>query len=277
MRKYLSRALIDETASIHMFFAEEPKISLHTHDFIEIIYVNSGTSTHRINGAFHTARAGDLLFINYGAEHIYEGGEGYSFYNICFNPEMLSTGVLTRENAFAFLQLTAFDEIRNENEDGIVSFKGESRLRLERLLSDMLLEYTEKKRGWCDALKSYMNILLMHILRRLSGDEIDTDADVWHFIASYIDENLDTDLSLAALAEKCFYNPSYFSRAFKERFNMPLTRYVAKKKATIAAALIEEGQSTREIVERLGFGSKASLYRAISKELGKSITEVKNS
>ena len=32
----------------------------------------------------------------------------------------------------------------------------------------------------------------------------------------YIDQNLGSDLTLSTLAGKCFYNPSYFSRAFKK-------------------------------------------------------------
>lgn len=277
--EYHSNTLIDKKASIHMFEADTSSFPEHTHDFIEIIYVKRGEGVHKINGTEFKVGEGDILFINYGAKHEFECKKGYSFFNICFDPEVISDGIVTPENAFAMLQLTAFDEIRGENDNGAISFSGNSRLRIEGLLKDMLTEYTEMKKGWEDAVKSYMSLLLVFVMRKLSveADE-EAERDVWATISAYIDNNLDTDLSLATLAKRCFYNPSYFSRAFKERFNMPLTRYVAQKKAEHAIALIEDGETSPSVIaERCGFSSKSALYRAISTAKGMTFAELKES
>ena len=276
--EYHSGALIDKEASIHIFFADHPAFPAHTHDFIEIIYVKSGKATQIVNGTSYEVTEGDLLFINYGAHHEYKGGEGYSFVNICFHPEAFGEGIVTRENAFALLQLTAFDEIRGESDNGTVSFKGESRIKLERILDDMLYEYNNRKKGWHDAIKSYMNLLLIQVLRKLSVDgESEGETGIWQSISAYIDANLGMDLSLSALAEKCFYNPSYFSRAFKEHFNMPLTKYVTAKKVEQVIALLEDGvTSSSELTERCGFSSKNALYRAVFSVKGVSFAELRD-
>ena len=275
--EYHSGTLIDKEASIHIFSADLPRFPVHTHDFIEIIYVKSGKVTQIVNGRGYEASEGDLLFINYGASHEYVAAGDYSFVNICFHPETFSEGIVTKENAFAMLQLTAFDEIRGESDNGTVTFKGESRIKLERILDDMLFEYKARKRGWQDAIKSYMNLLLIEVLRKLSVEgESDGEAGIWRSISAYIDANLGTDLSLSALAEKCFYNPSYFSRAFKEHFNIPLTKYVMQKKVEQVVALIEDGvTSSSELAERCGFSSKNALYRAVLSVKGISFAELR--
>ena len=276
--EYHSGALIDKEASVHIFSAEHLRFPAHTHDFIEIIYVKSGKATQIVNGTSYEVGEGDLLFINYGARHEYISEAGYSFVNICFHPEAFGEGIVTRENAFAVLQLTAFDEIRGESDNGTVSFRGESRIRLERILDDMLYEYGSRKKGWRDAIKSYMNLLLIEVLRKLSVEGgIEEEQGIWKSISAYIDANLGTDLSLSALAEKCFYNPSYFSRAFKEHFNMPLTRYVMAKKVEQVTALIEDGiTSSSELTERCGFSSKNALYRAVQAIKGVSFAELRD-
>jgi AraC-like DNA-binding protein len=268
--EYHSGTLIDKEASIHIFSANHLSFPAHTHDFIEIIYVKSGKAIQKVNGTSYEVGEGDLLFINYGAHHEYISNDGYSFVNICFHPETFSDGIVTRENAFAVLQLTAFDEIRGESDNGTVSFKGESRIKLERILDDMLCEYNSRKKGWHDAIKSYMNLLLIEVLRKLSVEgESDGEVGIWRSISAYIDANLGMDLSLSALAEKCFYNPSYFSRSFKERFGITLVEYVTRSRTEAAARLLCESElSTEEIAVKCGFGDRTALYRAFSKQYG---------
>ena len=50
----------------HTRFAHFP---LHTHNYVEIFYVVSGSITHIIQGAGITIRAGELLFMNQHVQH----------------------------------------------------------------------------------------------------------------------------------------------------------------------------------------------------------------
>jgi two-component system response regulator YesN len=92
---------------------------------------------------------------------------------------------------------------------------------------------------------------------------------LWQSLSEYIDQNLDSRLTLAALAEKCFYNPSYFSRIFKEKFGVSLTEYITRKRLSHAIMLLSESVlSVEEIGECVGFPDKNSLYHAFSRYLG---------
>ena len=271
MKTYRSESLIEKGSTVHIFTqtGSDP-MPEHTHDFIEIVYVRSGTATETVNDTTYEIRRGDFTFINYGATHRFTPHGEFSYTNICFAPEALEDAI-TPENAFALLQLTAFDEIRQEEESGVVSFAAAEREEIEALLSVMLTEYEKKQQSWQTVLKSYMNILLVRILRRMTagqGEEAEM-AGVWQQLSDYIDRNLGGELTLSALAGQCFYNPSYFSRAFKEKFGMTLTDYITERKIGQAAVLARDTSlSAEQIAERLGYSGKAALSRAFQKVKG---------
>ncbi|MBQ9785673.1 MAG: helix-turn-helix domain-containing protein [Clostridia bacterium] len=279
MKVYHSENLMKDDASLHIFKMTETQEQVtHVHDFIEIVYVLRGSAVQTVNGESYRVRRGDLLFINYGSTHAFVPEGDYTYINICFKPEVLSESVITPENAFAVLQLTAFDEIRRaSDEDGMVSYHGQEREEIEHVMHTMLREYTERRHGWRTVLRSYMNVLIFHILRRVVSADVEAPTDdVWKQLSDYIDENPDGDLSLDFLAGKCFYNPSYFSRAFKKRFNMPLSEYLNRRRIARAMELSRDGRySDEEIAAAVGFSYKSSFYRVFQRLTGKTFAQYK--
>ena len=279
MKIYRSQQWMQADASIHIFKDEcdGGGMPVHVHDFIEIVYILEGSASQTVNDRTYQVRRGDLLFINYGSTNAFVPQERFTYCNICFKPEVMGESVITSENAFAVLQLTAFDEIRREADgDGMVSFLGEEREEIEALLRLMLREYTEKKHAWQTVIKSYMNVLITGILRKLMTGETVEEEGVWREILDYIDSNLQADLTLPALAGKCFYNPSYFSRVFKKRFHVSLTEYLNHRRIEVAKELTQHGElMDDEIAERVGFSCKSSFYRVFRRVTGISFAEYK--
>lgn len=278
MKIYRSERLIEKGSSLHIFtHTGNAPMAEHTHDFIEIVYVRSGSATEHVNDSVYEIGRGDFTFINYGSTHRFIPHGDFSYTNLCFAPETLGDEIITPENAFALLQLTAFDEIRRESDSGVVSFGAGEREEIEALLAAMQREYDAKAPSWQTVLKSYMNILLVRMLRRITAGQNETgeaDGKTWRALSDYIDQNLGGELSLSALAGKCFYNPSYFSRAFKEKFGMTLTEYINKRKIEYAIALAADGElSVEMIAERAGFSSKSALYRTFQKVKGVSFSD----
>ena len=278
MKIYRSDEWIRSDCNFHIFFTNKhSEIKLHTHDFIEIVYVISGSATECVNDEIYEVKRGDLIFINYQSTHTFDPDKNFSYVNICFKPEIVDS-LITPENAFALLQLTAFDELRKDNEGGMVSFSGAERDEIEELLKNMLSEYRSKESFRRTVLESYMNILLVKILRKTNaGPQSVEQSGAWQKIADYIDRNLGEELTLSALAQKCFYNPSYFSRVFKEHFNMSLTEYVNHRRVELAKTLLLKGElSVEEIAYRVGYSSKTSFYRAFMRVTGATPAEYKN-
>lgn len=276
MKVYRSKGLIREGSSLHIFtYRGKKPMPPHTHDFIEIVYVREGSATETVNDNTYEIKRGDFTFINYGSTHCFTPHDEFCYTNICFAPEVLGDAI-TPENAFSLLQLTAFEELRREEESGVISFTGTECGEIEGLLGAMQTEYDEKRESWQTVLKSYMNILLVRLVRKLSAGQSDTAQgdDVWRELLDYIDRNPGGELTLSALAGKCFYNPSYFSRAFKEKFGVTLTEYIGRRKVERAALLATDPTlSGEQIAQQCGFPSKGALHRAFQRIKGISFSE----
>ena len=277
MRRYLTKDYIESGSSVHVFSSSrknrcEPE---HTHDFIEIIYIASGKCVQCINGVDYDVKHGDMLFINYGSTHSFRCDEGFSYVNICFSPETMGEKLVTPDNAFSMLCLTAFDEMRQDAGGGMISFFGNERKEIEGILNAMKRERTEKQPSWGRVLENYLNILVTKMLRKTQGVLEDQSTDtVWEELSEYIDRNLGGELTLSSLAGKCFYNPSYFSRMFKEKFGTSLVEYITRKRLDLAMELLGESEmSVEEICERSGFSDRSNFYYAFSKYVGSTPSE----
>ena len=271
MRVYKSEDLIKSGNIIGIFSREEHRPEeRHSHDFIEVVYILSGNATQWVDEqAFEVCR-GDVIFINYGAVHAFLPQKEFHYVNICFMPEVLSNGIITPDNALALLSLTAFDELRRDKNGGMLSFSGEERAVIEFLLQDMLREYQEGLPLSGQVLESYLRVLFSRMLRKLLVEESSTETgDIWRDLISYIDENLHEELSLSALAQKSFYNPSYFSRIFKQKLGVSLTDYIRQKRMELAMRLLRETDLTvDEIIERTGYKERSAFYHAFSRCVG---------
>ncbi|MBQ9760765.1 MAG: helix-turn-helix domain-containing protein [Clostridia bacterium] len=270
MRIYKNSEFIEPGKTIKIFrgtrdHRDEPP---HVHEFIEIIYILKGRSKQYIDERCYTVKNGDMLFVNYGSTHAFESGDGeFTYVNICFSPEVMSDAMITEKNAFSLLSLTAFNEMCNETDGAQISFFGSERHEVEELLFAMLREAREKQTSWDRVLESYLNILITRMLRKIEmGMETREIGDMWSELSDYIDANLSGELSLGALAQKCFYHPSYVSRVFKEKFKMSLVEYVNRRRIDGAIKLLEDSAlSIDEISERVGFSDRSNFYRAFSK------------
>ena len=274
MLEYKSSDVINDESYIHTFkYSEVVNKIEHTHDFIEIVYILSGKAVERINGFEFNVKHGDLLFINYGCTHSFDFEGNFSYINVCFNPKLLGR-TISKDVAFPLLSLTAFDELKGN--DGLsLCFVGNERSEIEMVLNAMLKEEKEKLPMWNNIVESYMNILIGLILRKYLSKEITEDIkEDWLELIEFIENNLGTKLTLKTLSEKCFYNPAYFSRIFKEKFNITLTEYVMRKRIEQASKmLLETDMSIDQVARSCGYETISAFYRAFNKIKGMSVSD----
>lgn len=265
MKTYTPKNWKERDPEVHVFrCTRNSEVVLHTHDFIEIVYVRDGSAVQRINGVEHVVSRGDLLFLNYGVEHSFTPQEEFTYFNVSFYPETKGSNAVASNNAFWGMTLKAFNEIVPEEGYGKVKFYSSARTEIEDILGSMLKEQESRLAFREMVINSYMCLLLMKIVRKASG-EIDGE-EIWPEIAKYIEENLDRDLSLTTLANKCFYNPSYFSRIFKERYSVPLSEYVMNKRMEKARELLITTElSITMIASMVGFNNKSFFYKTFYK------------
>lgn len=98
-------------------------------------------------------------------------------------------------------------------------------------------------------------------------------------ILQYIDDHLDSELTLEKLSAMGFYSPFHFHRVFKAITNETLNAYVTRKRIenTAAVLLHQESVTITEISLQFGFSSNSSFTRTFKKFYGISPTEFRKS
>ena len=268
---YKTHDVIGKDSHIRVF--EETKdqpIPLHTHEFLEIVYVRSGKASETVDGQEYQVSHGDMIFINYQSTHSFVPDGEYSYVNICFSPETMGESIINPENAFALLCLTAFNDMRCDSGGGKISFFGRERKEIEDIVEAMLREYRKKETSWERVMENYLSVIITKMLRKTELNVQEDDSDrMWRELTKYIDDNPNADLSLPTLAQKCFYNPAYFSRIFKERFGVSLVEYVNRNRVDRAARMLRDSDlSIDKIIELVGFYDRSNFYRVFSKYTG---------
>lgn len=94
-------------------------------------------------------------------------------------------------------------------------------------------------------------------------------------IIQYIDNNLDTELSLEKVAEIAAYSPFHFHRIFKMIIGETLQNYIFRKRIEKSAFYLSlrKNLSVKDIYLNLGFSSHSDFNKAFKKYYGKSPSE----
>ena len=234
----------------------------HTHDFIEIVYVIKGKGTHIVDGRVYPVSSGDLLYVNYGSTHSFESVGGFDYVDILIKPEFVSESLKGSENAFSILTVKDFNDFAdtvNKN-NCVVSFVGEERRTVESLLSLMGGDSLTDDRGAHMIISSALNIILTMLFRKLSLP-IEKDCAIDEKMLVFIKENCHAHITLESLAEGRFYNPSYFSRAFKAYAGMTFSEYLTECRIERARELLSSSDMSIEaIIGESGYSNRTKFF-----------------
>ncbi|MCK9251216.1 MAG: AraC family transcriptional regulator [Clostridiales bacterium] len=246
----------------------------HTHEFLEIVYVMAGSGRHVINARPYPVGRGDLLFITTGQTHAFTSDGDMQIVNCLVDLGFIDRELLHADNALEILALSSFADFDIPADKIIphVHFAGADLLEAEQLIQGMLQEFSAKPVNYRTALKGYLLVLLTKIFRaiaRETGSVLPHLHRVAPEILQYIENNLDRKITLQELAQRCFYNPSYFSRVFRDVYGKNLTEYIAEKRIQEADRLLcETTLSIEEISSRVGYQDRKQFYEVYKRLLG---------
>jgi transcriptional regulator GlxA family with amidase domain len=96
-------------------------------------------------------------------------------------------------------------------------------------------------------------------------------------LQAWIPDNLDSDLSVPALARRVSMSERNFARAFRRELGMTPAAYVETSRVESARIALESGSETVEVVaQRCGFGTVETMRRAFRRRLGVSPGDYRN-
>ena len=248
---------------------ENPIYPEHYHDFVELVYILKGNCVHVINGESYPVKRGDMVIINYNQSHSFFGSPDTEFIEILMKPEYIDEALINQENAFALLNLSEFENFREilDMEKRCVSFSTEERRSVEQTVSMMEKELEIKVPGYELAIKSQLNFLIIMLFRKMSLlSQEERFTGISKPLLLYIRQHANEKLTLSYIAEKCWYNPTYFSRLFKEHTGMTFTAYLDKIRIENAAALLRStDMKVEDVCFSVGFSDKSRFYKCFQK------------
>ena len=244
---------------------------LHTHEFIELSYIVSGTSKQYIDGVEYSAKSGDLLFVNLGQTHAFTIPENSTmiYYNISIDQELLSKNILHNISYFETMLLSAIDDVIKINlPTPFISFKGDDKLKLENILSEMEHEFQNAPVNSMSAIIGYLMVVFSYIFRMF--DTITDDAaDIAQDIQDYIDAHYSEKLSLKTIAQQSFYSPKYISHIFKSSYGISITEYIRKKRIDRAKQLLKETNFRIDVIgQQIGYSNPVHFYNYFKSQCG---------
>lgn len=268
-----------QTLSKELYFNEEDKIYInksvyfpslqeHSHEFLEIVYICSGSGIHTINSREYKVTKGDLFFINYKVAHTFlPVSEDFRWINCLFLPEILDESLIHSENARDLLQQLLFKPFFDQYADFLFDINLMNRQReFNYIFEDMLKEYEKKGNGYRLILKSYLMVLLSKIFRlaseKDSSQQGGKEREVINKVLDYLQRNYAKAMRLEDVARQTLLSPTYFAAVFKNATGQSLFEYIHKIRVEEACKLITETEgSITEIMLEVGYSDSKFFYQ----------------
>lgn len=258
----------------HTRFVHFPE---HKHNYIEVIYMCQGETTHFIDGDKVVLQKGELLFLNqHATQEILPAGEGDIAVNFIILPEFFNTafemsgkspshafgGIVEEENLLRdFLVGCLCNDTRYMS---YLHFKVADVLPVQNLVENMvwtLLNDQPNKRSINQVTMGLLFLQLMHYTDKINHTLESFDQKLIFQILGYIDENY-RDGELTELAAMLGYDIYWLSRAVKRLTGRTYKELLQIKRLNQAAFLLLNTRlPVADICQAVGYDNTSYFYR----------------
>ncbi len=254
----------------HVRDRKELQIAYHYHEFDKVLVFLSGNVTYVVEGKAYFLKPWDILLIPHNQIHrpIVDPAEIYERIILWIKPEYLRQHSVDGDNlrtCFEQAELSSFELLRPDSA---------MRPTLRKQLSTVEESSASEEFGH-ELMAGTMFLQFMVSLNRIAlqdqGQECResyrSDPKLEEIIG-YINANLNSDLSLVAIARRFYISKSYLMHKFKEMTGCSAHRYIQQKRLMWAAEMIREGTPVLEAGQKSGFGDYSAFLRAFKKMFG---------
>lgn len=258
---------------------EQNEISLvsqvHSHEYLQILYVNKGEITNEIDQQIERLKAGELIILPPFIKHRNQYFIGSEVFTISFTASFIDSSFsspfqLFDSQHFAIAYLRPFLDLQKRPQDiKKISFEIEQAHQVKELFR--LYSNGDKLN-----IHSRFLSLLTAINKKIASPKLQKQA-LNHLqaqrqvqdIIDYISQNSKHDLHIDELIEKTSISPAYFRRIFKNLTGKSIVKYLSELRIYHAIQLIKSQEhSLTEIADLSGFRDKQNFYRSFKKVMG---------
>ena len=244
----------------------------HRHDYVEVVYMCAGSTTHIVNGKQVVLEQGELLFLNQSALHeVCRAEETDVAVNFIVVPDFFETALSAiGEEPTPLRQFLVSCLCGRESAPGYLHFRV-SRVKpvqnqVENLLWTLIQE-TPNKRKLCQMMMTVLFLQLMGCTEALTT--ADPEENTALKVLRYLESNYVTG-SLSEVAELLHYDVCWLSRQIKRITGKTYTQLVQEKRLAQAAFLLRNsGQNIADISLAVGYENISYFHRIFTAAYGK--------
>ncbi len=231
----------------------------HSHDFYELVLVQSGRGIHRFQDENFEIGSGHISLIRPGQKHAYDNLELLTLYSLIFVESALAP-IADELNALPGFQLLFHVEPElnlNRRTSGNLHIPARYLPQAEQYTQAIQHELQEQSAGFRAA--SLVNFwgLLLHLGRHC---EVAANSRLYRYagpigrVLSFMEKNLRSELQLPDLAREAGMSIGTFRRTFTHTLNRSPIHYLLEMRLRKAAALLcDSRRSVTEVAFATGF------------------------
>lgn len=255
----------------HTRFIHFPK---HSHDYIEIIYMCSGTTTHIVNGSEKVVlNKGDLLFLSKNAVHeIYPAREEDIAVNFIVLPEFFDKAfeLIGEENVIRDFMMGSLQQKGNGTD--YIYFKVADILPVQNLIENMIWALLHKQGNARNINQTTMGLLMLQLSNYTERIKSTTprqyEKNMMFTILRYIEDNY-KEGTLTELAGLMNQSMTGLSRFIKQQAGTNFQKLMQQKRLNQAAFLLTTTNLTvEEIILAVGYDNTSYFHKIFRERYG---------
>lgn len=249
------------TVRPHTRFIHFPE---HTHDYVEVIYMCAGETTHIVNGTRIRLMQGELLFLNQNATHeVCKAGEADVAVNFIVLPDFFTSILPVIGEEETPLRRFLVDCLCAGNSGAeFLHFRVADIHPIQNLLENLLYTLLQDTANKRKISQLTMTLLFLQLVAHTETLETnDKDQEVIFRVLAYVESHYASG-SLTELSAQLHYDLYWLSREIKRKTGKTYTQLVQEKRLAQAAFLLKNtNRSVDDIAEAVGYENMGYFHR----------------
>lgn len=251
-------------------------VGLHSHKFIELVYIMRGSVKHFRKKADDAAghedilRAGDYFVIDSGVSHSYSSIDNNPFLliNCMFIPKFIDSGLSDDTSLGSIIDsfIIHYTEDWIECEPSDMIFRDISG-EIGAMMKMLLREYETKKTAYSEMMRNYLTNILLQMMRQVITQRPDNDNLICGRVKNYISRHFGEDITLEIIAEQLNYTAPYLSKLFHTQSGMTFKDYIRRYRITAAENLLRTTSSGIDVIALKCGYSDTDYFRRVFRKL----------
>ena len=243
-------------------------MSLHSHDFYEMLYCREGEGVQYLVGAErYRLQSGDIVIVSPGVSHRPllpdEMHVPYKREIVWFSREFVEHMQIMLP--MQRLDLSSRDMLFLRTKDTMWEFLGEMFRRG--------VKEAERDKPESDGIVLGNTVIILSYIARALGvvDGAQPAAEkpeLLERVMAYIEGNIGQHITLEDTAKHFYVSVSTITQLFRQKMGISFYRCVTQRRLIAAKTLIQNGQTLEDVSRAVGFTDYSSFYRAFKKEYG---------